>query len=85
MEGELGDKPYFGGEAFGFVDLSLITFYSWFHVFEVFGNINIDAECPKIIAWAKRCLQKETVAKSLPDQKKVYEAVVQLRKIRGLE
>ena len=41
LEGELCDKPYFGGEAFGFVDLSLITFYSWFHVFEVFGNINI--------------------------------------------
>ncbi|XP_050279593.1 probable glutathione S-transferase [Quercus robur] len=85
LEGELGDKPYFGGETFGFVDLSLITFYSWFHVYEVFSNINIEAECPKIIAWAKRCLQKETVANSLADQKKVYEAVGQLRKIRGLE
>ena len=85
LEGELGDKPYFGGETFGFVDLSLITFYSWFHVYEVFGNIDIEAECPKIIAWAKRCLQKETVANSLADQKKVYEAVGQLRKIRGLE
>ncbi|XP_023887383.1 probable glutathione S-transferase [Quercus suber] len=85
LEGELGDKPYFGGETFGFVDLSLVTFYSWFHAYEVFGNINIEAECPKIIAWGKRCLQKETVAKSLPDQKKVYEAVVQLRKIRGYE
>ncbi|KAM3684414.1 hypothetical protein ACJW30_11G041700 [Castanea mollissima] len=85
LEGELGDKPYFGGETFGFVDLSLVTFYSWFHAYEVFGNINIEAECPKIITWAKRCLQKETVAKSLADQKKVYEAVVQLRKIRGYE
>ncbi|KAM3732232.1 hypothetical protein ACB098_11G044400 [Castanea mollissima] len=85
LEGELGDKPYFGGETFGFVDLSLVTFYSWFHAYEVFGNINIEAECPKIIAWAKRCLQKETVAKSLADQKKVYETVGQLRKIRGYE
>ncbi|KAK4594419.1 hypothetical protein RGQ29_018197 [Quercus rubra] len=85
LEGELGDKPYFGGETFGFVDLSLVTFYSWFHAYEVLGNINIEAECPKIIAWAKRCLQKETVAKSLPDQKKVYEAVVLLRKTRGYE
>ena len=67
------------------MDLSLVTFYSWFHAYEVFGNINIEAECPKIIAWAKRCLQKETVAKSLADQKKVYEAVGQLRKIRGYE
>ncbi|XP_075646312.1 putative glutathione S-transferase [Castanea sativa] len=85
LEGELCDKPYFGGETFGFVDLSLVTFYSWFHAFEVFGNINIEAECPKIIAWAKRCLEKKTVAKSLADQKKVYEAVGQLRKIRGYE
>ncbi|KAF3967940.1 hypothetical protein ACB098_11G043900 [Castanea mollissima] len=85
LEGELGDKPYFGGETFGFVDLSLVTFYSWFHAFEVFGKINIEAECPKIIAWAKRCLEKKTVAKSLADQKKVYEAVGQLRKIRGYE
>nr|XP_023887377.1 probable glutathione S-transferase [Quercus suber]POE67447.1 putative glutathione s-transferase [Quercus suber] len=81
MEGELGDKPYFGGESFGYVDLSLITFYSWFHAYEVLGNINIEAECPKIIAWAKRCMQKEAVAKTLPDQKKVYEFVVQLRKM----
>ncbi|XP_050267879.1 probable glutathione S-transferase isoform X2 [Quercus robur] len=85
LEGELGDKPYFGGETFGFVDLSLIPFYSWFIVYEIFGNINIEAECPKIIAWAKRCLQKETVAKSLPDQKKVYEFVGQSRKRDGLE
>ena len=85
LEGELGDKPYFGGETFGFVDLSLIPFYSWFIVYEIFGNINIEAECPKIVAWAKRCLQKETVAKSLPDQKKVYELAVHLRKRDGLE
>ena len=67
------------------MDLSRVTFYNWFHAFEVFGNINIEAEGPKIIAWVKRCLQKEAVAKSLADQKKVYEAVGQLRKIRGLE
>ncbi|XP_030950926.1 probable glutathione S-transferase isoform X2 [Quercus lobata] len=85
LEGELGDKPYFGGETFGFVDLSFIPFYSWFIAYEIFGNINIEAECPKIIAWAKRCLQKETVAKSLPDQKKVYELAVHLRKRDGFE
>ena len=85
LEWELGDKPYFGGETFGFVDLSLIPFYSWFIAYEIFGNINIEAECPKIIAWAKRWLQKESVAKSLPDQKKVYEFVGQSRKRDGLE
>lgn len=48
--------PYFGGERFGFVDLSLITFYSWFYAYEIFGNFSIEAECPKLMAWAKRCL-----------------------------
>ena len=28
LERQLGDHPYFRGERFGFVDLSLITFYS---------------------------------------------------------
>ncbi|XP_030967209.1 probable glutathione S-transferase [Quercus lobata] len=85
LEGELGDKPYFGAETFGFVDLSLIPFYSWFYAIETFGEFNMEAECPKIVAWAKRYLQKETVAKTLPDQKKVYEFVGQMRKRFGLE
>ena len=70
MEGELGDKPYFGGETFGYVDISLIPFYSWFHAYKVLDNINIEAECPKIITWAKRCLQKETVAKNFPTRRR---------------
>ncbi|XP_059436817.1 probable glutathione S-transferase [Corylus avellana] len=77
LEGELGEKPYFGGETFGFVDISLITFYSWFYVYEIFGKFSMEEECPKIIEWAKKCLQKESVAKSLPDQKKVYESVLE--------
>ncbi|KAK9078133.1 hypothetical protein SSX86_002190 [Deinandra increscens subsp. villosa] len=28
LQGELGDKPYFGGESFGYLDVSLIPFYS---------------------------------------------------------
>jgi glutathione S-transferase len=85
LEGELGEKLYFGGETFGFVDISLITFYSWFYVYETFGKFSMETECPKIIEWAKRCMQKESVAKSLPDQKKIYESVLDLRKIFGLE
>ena len=38
LEGELGDKPYFGGEEFGYVDVALIPFYSWFHAYETCGN-----------------------------------------------
>ena len=85
MGGELGDKHYFGGEIFGFVDLSLIPFYRWFYAIETFGEFNMEAKCSKIVARAKRCLQKETVAKTLLDQKKVYEFVGQMRKRFGLE
>ncbi|XP_059437790.1 probable glutathione S-transferase [Corylus avellana] len=85
LEGELGEKPYFGGEIFGFVDIALISFYSWFYVYETFGKLSIEAEFPKIIEWAKRCLQKESVAKSLPDEKKVYEHALNLRKKLHLE
>ncbi|PQM35106.1 putative glutathione S-transferase isoform X1 [Prunus yedoensis var. nudiflora] len=73
LEGELGDKPYFGGERFGFLDIALITFYSWFYAFETFGNFSREVECPKLVEWAKRCTHRESVSKSLADPKKVYE------------
>ncbi|KAL0732017.1 hypothetical protein Bca4012_028111 [Brassica carinata] len=80
LESELGDKTYFGGDNFGYVDIGLIGFYSWFHAYEKYGNLNIESECPKLIAWAKTCMQRESVAKSLPDPEKVIEFVTEIRK-----
>ncbi|CAL0326446.1 unnamed protein product [Lupinus luteus] len=80
LEETLGDKTFYGGDTFGFVDVNLIPFYSWFYTFETFGNFKMEEECPKLIAWAKKCLQKESVSKSLPDEKKVYEYIVALQK-----
>lgn len=85
LEGVLGDKPYFGGETFGYVDVSLVPFYSWFYAWETCGKFSIEAECPKLVAWAKRCMEKESVAKSLPDPHKVYDFVLMLRKTYGIE
>ncbi|XP_048425674.1 probable glutathione S-transferase [Pyrus x bretschneideri] len=85
LEGELGDKPFFGGETLGFVDVALIPFYSWFLVYEKFGNLSVEAEHPKFIAWAKRCMEKESVSKSLPKQEKVYDFVALMRKKFGIE
>ncbi|PIA41637.1 hypothetical protein AQUCO_02200222v1 [Aquilegia coerulea] len=73
LEGELGDKPYFGGEKMGYVDVAFIPFYSWFYTYETCGRFSIEAECPKLIAWVKRCLEKESVSKTLPDSHKVYD------------
>jgi len=85
LEGELGEKPYFGGDSFGYVDISLIPFYTWFHAYESCGHFSIEAECPKLIAWAKRCMQKESVSKSLADAEKVTGFVVEMKKKFGIE
>ncbi|WOG97846.1 hypothetical protein DCAR_0417187 [Daucus carota subsp. sativus] len=79
LEKELGDKPYFGGESFGFVDIALVPFSSWFAAYEAEGNFSIEAECPKLIAWVKRCLERESVSKALADPKKVVDFVNTLK------
>ncbi|KAG5597458.1 hypothetical protein H5410_038690 [Solanum commersonii] len=66
LEGALREKPYFGGDNFGFVDIAVIGYYSWFYAYETYGNFSIEAECPKLVAWAKRCMQRDSMAKSLP-------------------
>ncbi|KAG8364812.1 hypothetical protein BUALT_Bualt18G0037600 [Buddleja alternifolia] len=85
LEGELGDEPYFGGDNFGFLDVALIAYYSWFHAYETCGNFSIEEHCPKLIAWAKRCMEKESVSKSLADPNKVYDFVLILKKKYGVE
>nr|ADB11381.1 tau class glutathione transferase GSTU58 [Populus trichocarpa] len=86
LEGELGanSKPYFGGETLGFVDVALVPFYCWFHAYETMANFSIEAECPKLIAWCKRCMQKDGVSKSLADPRKIYNYAMKLRKIYRL-
>ncbi|KAF9588994.1 hypothetical protein IFM89_017673 [Coptis chinensis] len=85
LENELGDKPYFGGESLGYLDVALVPFYSWFYSYETCGKFNIEAECPKLVAWAKRCMENESVSKSLPEQEKVYGFVLKLKKVYGIE
>ncbi|XP_031260142.1 probable glutathione S-transferase parA [Pistacia vera] len=85
MEGELGDKLYFGGESFGFVDVALVPFTAWFYTYETRGNFSIEVECPKLIAWAKRCMEKESVSKTLPHPHKIYDYAMELKKKLGIE
>ncbi|KAL4588893.1 hypothetical protein LXL04_001791 [Taraxacum kok-saghyz] len=86
IDGELGDKCYFEGESFGYLDLSLIPFYSRFHAYKMYGGFNIEHEFPKLFCWAKRCFENnESVSKSLPDPLKIHGFVQQMRKNLGLD
>ncbi|CAH8258557.1 unnamed protein product [Arabidopsis lyrata] len=85
LQAELGDKPYFGGDKFGFVDTVLIGYYSWFPAYQKFGNFSIEPECSKLMAWGKRCMQRERVAKALPNSEKVVGYVLELKKLYGIE
>lgn len=56
VERVLGEKPYFEGFSFGFVDVAMIPYYSWFHSHETLGDFRIEEECPKLVLWAKEML-----------------------------
>ncbi|KAF6168704.1 hypothetical protein GIB67_026590 [Kingdonia uniflora] len=79
LEGELGENHFFAGHTFGYVDVSLIPFYSWFYLYEKLGKFSIELECPKLVNWAKRCMEKECVSKNLPDELKVHDHIVELK------
>ncbi|CAL5403225.1 unnamed protein product [Camellia sinensis] len=80
LEGELGDKPYFGGETFGIVDVALVPSYSFFFAYEQFGNFSIVAKCPALVVWVHWCMEKESVLKHLPDQHKIYDSMLERKK-----
>lgn len=86
LEGALGEKDYFNGDTFGFVDVIAIPMTSWFLTYEKFGGFKVEEECQRFGVWMKRCQQeRESVAKALPDPEKVYDFVVKLRKMSGIE
>lgn len=85
LEGILGDKLYFGGEKIGYLDISLVGICSWFYTYEKFGEFSTEVETPKIIAWVKRCMKRESVSKYVAEPLKVYDFALKIRKHCGIE
>ncbi|XP_058218598.1 glutathione S-transferase U25-like [Rhododendron vialii] len=84
LEEELGDNLYFGVETFGFVDISLVPFYNWFNFLKTFADFSIQAECPNLVKWGERCLEKESVSKSLPNPDQMYAAFLEFNQRLGI-
>nr|ACH63238.1 glutathione-S-transferase 2 [Rheum australe] len=82
-EQALGDAPFFGGDEFGFLDVVLVAYYCWFHAIEVEGNFKVEESCPKICAWGRPCMQRDNVAKSLPDPQRIHGYVLELKNKYG--
>jgi glutathione S-transferase len=85
LDGELGEKPFFAGESFGFVDIALVTFMPWLPSVERSGKFSATEVAPKLAAWAKRCGERESVAKSLYPVEKVEEFITQHKKHYGMD
>jgi glutathione S-transferase len=85
LEEALGEKDYFGGDTFGYVDIIAIPHSAWFLAYEKLGGFKVEDHSPKIAAWIKRSLERESVKKVLPDPEKVYQFVLHFRKMSGLE
>nr|QFP40004.1 glutathione S-transferase [Allium sativum] len=85
LETELGDKKYFGGETFNYVDIVFCPFNVFLYTYEKHANFSAEKEIPKLVAYANRCLERPSVAKTLPDPKKTYEYILELKKKLGIE
>lgn len=79
LEEQLGNKPYFGGDNFGFVDVALVPLLNMLYTFTFAGKFIHDEKYPNITSWAKRCAQKESVSKSIPQEDKVKRFVDEKR------
>ncbi|MED6222988.1 hypothetical protein PIB30_069731 [Stylosanthes scabra] len=79
MEEQIGDNKYFGGDNIGIVDVTLVPLSSWFYTYKFTANYSFvnQESFPNIFAWAKRCNERESVSKCLPEEQKVIELLKQ--------
>ncbi|KAL1537648.1 glutathione transferase [Salvia divinorum] len=85
LQDELGEKAYFGGEEVGYLDVILGGFCTWFTIYQDMGSFSILDEFPKLKAWTRRCMERQTFSASLPDPDQLRELVHRIRRRNGIE
>ncbi|CAN6181261.1 unnamed protein product [Urochloa humidicola] len=73
LEAVLGDKAFFGGDEFGFLDVALVPFSAMFYGYEQHGGVDMETECPTLLRWVKRCGERESVREVLPSGLDMYQ------------
>ncbi|KAL2939545.1 putative glutathione S-transferase parA [Bienertia sinuspersici] len=84
LEGVIKNKNFFGGDTFGYIDVALVPATCWFYTLEKLGNFKIEPNFPNIVAWAKRCNERQSVSGTLPDPEKIYSYVLDMKKAKKL-
>ncbi|KAH9319948.1 hypothetical protein KI387_021717 [Taxus chinensis] len=82
LEETLKGKDYFGGDKFGLVDIMLAPQISWFPMCEIVGGFKIPMEekFPLIAAWMRKCKERESVKKILPQYEDLLQYATMVRK-----
>ncbi|CAO1948756.1 unnamed protein product [Urochloa humidicola] len=73
LEAVLGDKVFFGGDDFGFLDVALVPFSAMFYGYEQHGGVDMEAECTALVRWVRRCMERESVREVLPSGLDMYQ------------
>lgn len=85
LEEEIGEKSFFMGEKFGHVDIAFMSYYHHLYTFETLGKFSLEKDCPKLFALATKCMERESVSKTLGDPHMIYEAIIMYRKSLNIE
>lgn len=63
------DKPFFGGDNIGYLDITFGSFLSWIKAAEKIADIKIfdESKMPLLVGWAERFCADEAVKPVLPE------------------